>query len=64
MDELGIPTYDELVLVASGDRVAEDPEAIRLFLAALERGTRDAARDPAGGDRRRCSPPATTSTRS
>ncbi|MGH2963050.1 MAG: ABC transporter substrate-binding protein [Solirubrobacterales bacterium] len=47
VDELGIPTYDELVLVASRERVAEDPEAIRLFLAALERGTRDAAEDPA-----------------
>ena len=46
VDELGIPTYDELVLVASGERVAEDPEAIRLFLAALERGTRDAAENP------------------
>jgi putative hydroxymethylpyrimidine transport system substrate-binding protein len=47
VDELGIPTYDELVLVASGERVEEDPEAIRLFLAALERGTRDAVDDPA-----------------
>jgi putative hydroxymethylpyrimidine transport system substrate-binding protein len=47
VDELGIPTYDELVLVASADRVADDPEAIRLFLAALERGTRAAADDPA-----------------
>jgi putative hydroxymethylpyrimidine transport system substrate-binding protein len=46
VDELGIPTYDELVLVASGDRVAEDPEAIRLFLAALERGTREASQAP------------------
>jgi putative hydroxymethylpyrimidine transport system substrate-binding protein len=46
VDELGIPTYDELVLVASGERVAEDPEAIRLFIAALERGTRAAAQDP------------------
>jgi ABC-type nitrate/sulfonate/bicarbonate transport system substrate-binding protein len=35
------------VLVASGERVEEDPEAIRLFLAALERGTRDAVDDPA-----------------
>jgi putative hydroxymethylpyrimidine transport system substrate-binding protein len=48
VDELGIPTYDELVLVASGERVSEDPEAIRLFLAALERGTRRAAEDPGG----------------
>ena len=51
VDELGIPTYDELVLVASGERVADDPEAIRLFLAALERGTRDAASGPRGGHR-------------
>ena len=46
VDELGIPTYDELVLVANSDRVEEDPEAIRLFIAALEQGTRDAIRDP------------------
>jgi len=46
VDELGIPTYDELVLVANADRVAEDPEAIRLFLAALERGTREASENP------------------
>jgi putative hydroxymethylpyrimidine transport system substrate-binding protein len=46
VDRLGIPTYDELVLVASGERVTEDPEAIRLFIAALERGTRDAVQDP------------------
>ena len=48
VDELGIPAYDELVLVASAERVAEDPEEIRLFLAALERGTRAAVRDPEG----------------
>ncbi|MDX6581613.1 MAG: putative hydroxymethylpyrimidine transport system substrate-binding protein [Solirubrobacterales bacterium] len=48
VDELGIPTYDELVLVANSDRVADDPEAIRLFIAALERGTRAAVKDPAG----------------
>ncbi len=29
VDELGIPTYDELVLVANADRVADDPEPIR-----------------------------------
>jgi putative hydroxymethylpyrimidine transport system substrate-binding protein len=48
VDELGIPTYDELVLVANSDRVAEDPELLRLFIAALERGTRAAVDDPAG----------------
>ena len=46
VDELGIPTYDELVLVANSDRVADDPEPMRLFIAALERGTRAAVADP------------------
>jgi putative hydroxymethylpyrimidine transport system substrate-binding protein len=46
VDELGIPTYDELVLVASEEQLEEDPEAIRLFIAALERGTQDAVADP------------------
>jgi len=46
VDELGIPTYDELVLVANTDDMAEDPEPARLFIAALERGTRTAIRDP------------------
>jgi putative hydroxymethylpyrimidine transport system substrate-binding protein len=46
VDELGIPTYDELVLVANSERVAEDPELLRLFIAALERGTRAAVDDP------------------
>ena len=46
VDELGIPTYDELVLVANADRVEDDPEPLALFIAALERGTRDAADHP------------------
>jgi putative hydroxymethylpyrimidine transport system substrate-binding protein len=46
VDELGIPTYDELVLVASEERLADDPDEIRDFLAALERGTEAAADDP------------------
>jgi putative hydroxymethylpyrimidine transport system substrate-binding protein len=48
VDQLGIPTYDELVLVAQGRRLDEDSEPIRLFLAALERGTGAAERDPKG----------------
>jgi len=48
VDTLGVPTYDELVLVANTDELADDPEPVRLFIAALERGTRDAVRDPAG----------------
>jgi len=39
VDELGVPTYDELVLVARRKRIEEDPESIRLFLSALARGT-------------------------
>ena len=46
VDELGIPTYDELVLVADGERVREDPEAIRTFLAALGEATASAVADP------------------
>lgn len=46
VDRLGIPTYDELVLVADADRLASDPEPIRAFIAALERGTDAAAADP------------------
>lgn len=46
VNELGIPTYDELVLVARGDQVAEDSEPLRLFIAALQRGAIDARDDP------------------
>lgn len=46
VDALGVPTYDELVLVARRERLEEDPDPIRLFLAALARGTAAAARHP------------------
>ncbi len=46
VDKLGVPSYDELVLVASRKRLEEDPEAIRLFLGALARGTAAAAKSP------------------
>jgi putative hydroxymethylpyrimidine transport system substrate-binding protein len=46
VDQLGVPTYDELVLVAQGKRLEEDPEPIRLFIAALARGTAAAAANP------------------
>ena len=48
VDRLGIPSYDELVLVADADRVREDPGPIEDFLAALDEGTADAREDPAG----------------
>jgi putative hydroxymethylpyrimidine transport system substrate-binding protein len=46
VDQLGVPTYDELVLVAQGERLADDPEAIRLFIGALARGTAAAVENP------------------
>jgi putative hydroxymethylpyrimidine transport system substrate-binding protein len=48
VDQLGVPTYDELVLVARRQTLEEDAEPVRLFLAALARGTAAAKRDPAG----------------
>ena len=47
VNELGVPTYDELVLVASRERLEDDPEDLRLFIAALAKGTADAVADPA-----------------
>jgi putative hydroxymethylpyrimidine transport system substrate-binding protein len=46
VDQLGIPTYDELVFVANASRIEEDPEPIRLFLAALARGTTATLENP------------------
>src|SRR6188474_3099800 len=46
VDQLGVPRYDELVLVARGERLAQDPKPIQLFLAALARGTTAAANSP------------------
>jgi putative hydroxymethylpyrimidine transport system substrate-binding protein len=46
VDDLGVPTYDELVLVAQRQRLEEDPQPVRLFLAALARGTTAAAANP------------------
>jgi putative hydroxymethylpyrimidine transport system substrate-binding protein len=39
VDRLGVPTYDELVLVARRTTVESHAEAIRRFISALERGT-------------------------
>jgi putative hydroxymethylpyrimidine transport system substrate-binding protein len=46
VDQLGVPTYAELVLVAQRGRLEEDPEPVRLFIAALARGTAAAIEDP------------------
>jgi putative hydroxymethylpyrimidine transport system substrate-binding protein len=39
VNQLGVPTYDELVLVARKSTVQGHPEAIRAFIEALGRGT-------------------------
>lgn len=46
VDRLGVPSYDELVLVANREALEDDPEAVRLFLAALARGTQAAIERP------------------
>ncbi|HEY6732070.1 MAG TPA: ABC transporter substrate-binding protein [Solirubrobacterales bacterium] len=47
IQDLGIPDYDELVVVARRDRLAESPDLYRDFMAALEEGTAAAIEDPA-----------------
>lgn len=47
VDKLGIPTYNELVLVANSDTLDAKSQEIRLFLEALQRGTQAAVADPA-----------------
>ncbi len=39
VDQLGVPTYDELVIVARKETVDDHPEAIRAFIEGLARGT-------------------------
>ena len=46
VDQLGVPTYDELVLVANPEELEADPEKFRLFIAAVERGTAAAVENP------------------
>jgi putative hydroxymethylpyrimidine transport system substrate-binding protein len=46
VDKLGVPTYDELVLVANRKSLEAEPEKFRLFIAALQRGTDTAVKQP------------------
>jgi putative hydroxymethylpyrimidine transport system substrate-binding protein len=48
VDRLGIPTYNELVVVANSNRLPSQAREIELFMAALQRGTQAAVADPAG----------------
>jgi putative hydroxymethylpyrimidine transport system substrate-binding protein len=49
MEQAGVPTYDELVVVAGEDTVRSRPEVVRKFLAGLGAGTRSLASDPDAG---------------
>ncbi len=46
VDELGVPTYDELVFVARKSTLEELGPRIRLFMQALKRGTEAAVASP------------------
>lgn len=46
VDEAGVPTYDELVLVANEGALKRDDRKLRAFIGAVARGTRGLERDP------------------
>jgi putative hydroxymethylpyrimidine transport system substrate-binding protein len=46
VDELGVPTYNELVFVARRSTLEEEGSKIRLFISALKRGTEAAVAKP------------------
>lgn len=45
-EDLGIPSYDELVVIARTDRVSEEPRLSRDFMSAVARGTAAAVEEP------------------
>jgi putative hydroxymethylpyrimidine transport system substrate-binding protein len=51
LEELGVPTYDELIIVANRDKLQSDEayaDAVRRFLAAMIKGSEAAQQDEAG----------------
>lgn len=46
MQSLGVPAYEELVLIVRRDRLDREPRSIRNFIAAMNRGTAAAIEDP------------------
>jgi putative hydroxymethylpyrimidine transport system substrate-binding protein len=48
MDAAGVPSYNELVLVANADALDRDRDKLRAFIGALSRGTRALRTDPEG----------------
>jgi putative hydroxymethylpyrimidine transport system substrate-binding protein len=51
VDRLGVPSYDELVLVANSDKLDDKRDDIRLFVSAVARGAQAARRNPATASR-------------
>ena len=46
VQELGVPSYDETMIVTRSDRAAREPQVVRKFMAALERGVAAVRNDP------------------
>jgi putative hydroxymethylpyrimidine transport system substrate-binding protein len=51
VDRLGVPDYDELVLVANADKLDDQRDDLRLFVSAVARGATEARQDPRGATR-------------
>jgi putative hydroxymethylpyrimidine transport system substrate-binding protein len=49
VEDVGVPDYDELVLVANEDALERDSDKLRAFIGALARGTEQLRRDPEKG---------------
>lgn len=49
VDQVGVPTYDELVLVAKQDSLGKRGALVRRFLQALQQGTQLVRKDPEAG---------------
>jgi putative hydroxymethylpyrimidine transport system substrate-binding protein len=46
MEDAGVPTYNELVLVANADALERDGDKIRAFIGGVSRGVRDLRANP------------------
>lgn len=46
VQDLGVPDYDEFVVIARRDRLEKEPQLFRDFMAAVARGTATAIEDP------------------
>lgn len=48
MNQVGVPAYDELVVVTRASLLEQHPDVMRRFVQALGRGYQEVRRDPAG----------------